>query len=98
MTREEAKEWLMPPTTLSNGNQDDPVNKHWIAYRMAIKALEQQPKTGHWEKTADNYCYWHKCSCCGTKTPKTEWGNDYFSPYCPECGAEMIYPQESEEV
>ena len=42
MTREEAKEWLIPPTTLSNGNQDDPVNKHWIAYRMAIEALEQE--------------------------------------------------------
>lgn len=63
------------------------------ALDMAIKALEQKPKTGHWEKTIDGHCYWYKCSCCGTKAPKNEWGNDYFSPYCPNCGAKM----ESEE-
>jgi len=53
----------------------------------------KEPKTGHWEKTIDGHCYWYKCSCCGTKAPKNEWGNDYFSPYCPNCGAKM----ESEE-
>lgn len=53
-----------------------------------------QPKTGHWEKTTDKYCYYYKCSCCGTKIPQNEWGSDYFSPYCPECGAKIVEPQE----
>jgi len=50
---------------------------------------EITPKTGHWEKTIEGHCYWYKCSCCGTKVPKNEWGNDYFSPYCPNCGVKM---------
>jgi len=67
------------------------------AVEMAAKALEQESKTGHWEKTTDGYCYWYKCSCCGTKTPKNEWGSDYFSSYCPECGIKMVEPQERSE-
>ena len=50
---------------------------------------EVEQKTGYWEKTTDGHCYWYRCSCCGTKAPKNEWGSDYFSPYCPECNAKM---------
>jgi len=64
----------------------------------ALPPVTPDPKMGHWEKTTDKYCYWYKCSCCGTKAPKTEWGNDYFSPYCPECGAKMSeVPTDSEK-
>jgi len=61
----------------------------------------QEPKTGHWiEDTngtyTDNHDTW-ECSECGHAqillegTPKD---NDYN--YCPNCGAKMIEPQESE--
>ena len=66
-----------------------------VAKELAkLPPVTPQPKTGHWEKATDKYCYWYKCSCCGTKASKNEWGSDYFSPYCPECGARMIEPQE----
>lgn len=65
--------------------------------RDELSSVNPQPKTGRWEKTTDGYCYWYKCFCCGTKAPKNEWGSYYFSPYCPECGARMVEPQESED-
>lgn len=62
----------------------------------------QEPKTGHWiEDTngtyTDNHDTW-ECSECGHAqillegTPKD---NDYN--YCPNCGAKMFEPQESED-
>ena len=44
---------------------------------------------GKWKKTTDEYCYWYECSVCGCKVPKNEWGADYFSSFCPECGEPM---------
>ncbi len=64
----------------------------WLKEYKRLK--EQEPKTGYWEKTTDRYSYWYRCSCCGERIPKDFWGNNYFSPYCPECGAQMA---ESEE-
>lgn len=61
------------------------------AYNMAIKALSQKPKTGHWIDGND------KCPCCGKS--KFEgldadiWA-DWQPKYCPNCGAKM----ESEKV
>ena len=55
---------------------------------MAIKALEQEPKTGHWINTGNYYTGAYetidyvKCSCCGAES--LEEGD-----YCPNCGAEM---------
>lgn len=51
------------------------------ALDMAIKALEQEPKTGHW--IDDNGIYaW--CSCCKEHIYQT----GEFK-YCPNCGADM---------
>ena len=59
---------------------------------MAIKALEQEPKTGHWEYGyvfADgNYC---KCSEC-----KEIIKCIYPMHYCPNCGCRMVELQESD--
>ena len=66
----------------------DEIRHEWQSTKD-LPPVNPQPKTGHWEKTTDDYCYWYSCSCCGTKAPKDEWRNDYFSPYCPECGAKM---------
>ena len=59
-------------------------------------SVTPQPKTGHWIKTGDylitafgNVDY-VKCSCC--REYGLEKGN-----YCPNCGAKMIEPQESED-
>lgn len=51
------------------------------ALDLAIKALEQQPKTGHWERRLVDY---KKCSECGHIV------NFYRKyNYCPSCGAKM---------
>lgn len=56
------------------------------AVDMAIKALEQEPKTGHWilDET-DNSITCNKCGCL-------MWANDIChgdAHYCPNCGARM---------
>lgn len=58
------------------------------ALNMAIKALEQQPKSGEWEKTfesneAEPFILW-ECSNCH-KTIRGTMKSDY----CPNCGADM---------
>ena len=50
---------------------------------MAIKALEQEPKTGHWQNNA--------CSNCGIYNASA------YKNWCPNCGAKMVEQQESED-
>lgn len=94
MTREEAK-------VILKGFMENPlysdIPKVCRAFDMAIKALEQQ-KAGHWisghkETGALGITYTEKiCSNCG-------WNHSLVIPknYCPNCGAKMIEPQESED-
>ena len=52
----------------------------------------QEPKTGHW--TDDGYC-----SCCNKQTLPLDisgYASGYDS-FCPNCGAKMVEPQESED-
>jgi DNA-directed RNA polymerase subunit RPC12/RpoP len=67
--------------------------------KLAIEALEQEPKTGHWiayevrlpDRTILNY----RCSVCGRKLIGYNTETLSEAPYC-HCGAKMIEPQESE--
>ena len=51
---------------------------------MAIKALEQEPKTGHWITLKDEWGDINEavCSCCDSN------GHHKWN-YCPNCGADM---------
>lgn len=67
-------------------------NKKIEALTMAIRIIEQEPKAGHWidcdnveDYSADGY----DCSVCGVNA-------EYATSYCPNCGARMVEPQESE--
>lgn len=72
----------------------------WIeALNEVIKIVEQEPKTGHWiDRFPAKEC---KCSVCdflicisnGSYTDMV-----VQMKYCPNCGAKMVEPQESEEV
>ena len=53
------------------------------AYNMAIKVLEQEPKTGHWIPTYGNV----KCSVCGRAKDRRDVGKS--THYCDFCGAKM---------
>jgi len=52
----------------------------------AIKALRQEPKTGHWEwLTEDKY----RCSNCNHETRVDECMGIPIYDFCPFCGAKM---------
>ena len=68
------------------------------ALDMAIKALEQEPKTGHWKgKELINPEYIHQdrkiivCSECNFGMIQGILG---YTNYCPNCGAIMVKPDE----
>lgn len=59
----------------------------------------KEVSTGKWERHYSRFnvyadLFWH-CSVCGYKN-----SNDYanrYHKYCPNCGAKMVEPQESED-
>lgn len=57
--------------------------KYREALDAAVKALEQEPKTGHWIPTYGNV----KCSVCGSVKDSREVGR--ATHYCDFCGAKM---------
>lgn len=67
------------------------------AFDIAIKALEQKPKTGHWiDRFPTKEC---KCSVCDFLICISN--GSYIDmvgqmKYCPNCGAKMVEPQENE--
>lgn len=77
MTKEEAIAKLTNMMNHCYPNED---------YKMAIKALEQEPKTGHWIKDEiterSKVAYKHKCDLCGAY-------HRAMYDYCPSCGAKM---------
>lgn len=65
-------------------------------YSTVLSVVECEPaanvaevKRGKWVKVSNGVAYWHVCSECMKSIPKEEYGNDYFSNYCPNCGAKM---------
>ena len=54
-----------------------------------VLSSSEKPKMGRWNKSMDDYSYFYTCSCCGERIAKNSFGDDLFSPYCPECGANM---------
>lgn len=64
MTSKEAKNWLIGPRIISNSDdENDPANKHWIAYRMAHAALD----TVSVIEGAVKECKNHRGNCNGCK-------------------------------
>lgn len=102
MTNEEAKEFLVNMSyKLGSMSMEYLSEKDGEEMREAIKALEQEPKTGHWIRNekqgvqAVGYLTYH-CSECGREICSKYHGKisllkEY--PYC-HCGAKMA---ESEE-
>ena len=99
MTEEEAIEFLTKISyALGTMAVEYLSEKDGEKMREAIKALEQEPKIGHWitENMSDgdvgyrcsecNELFWLECG-----TPKD---NKYN--FCPKCGERLIEPHESE--
>lgn len=103
MTREEAIDWLarVKSNTVNHILEmplwwNEPLAE---ALEMAIKALEQEPRKGHWIEGQTDNPKIHNilCSCCFEGYPSKGHANSQYTKkkfqYCPNCGAEM----ESEE-
>ena len=69
---------------LTEINYNSIENDTVVATHMAIKALEQEPKVGHWIPTYGNV----KCSVCGSVKESRRVGK--ATHYCDFCGAKMI--------
>lgn len=86
MTREEAIERLKNYTQYRCGGVD------LVAINMAIQALEQESKTGHWieefNDTEGEVRF--TCSSCGEYQM-------FETDFCPNCGAEMRTEREDKE-
>ena len=97
MTREEAIENLKELLECNYVDKfEDAENE---ALEMAIKALEQEPKTGHWIAIDEEPHEDYECDKCGytisTYTANIEPHTEY--KYCPNCGAKMVQESEDEE-
>jgi len=90
------KEWIIPMNNALDAAikslKQEPCEDAELKdiFCMGCEYKEQEPKTGHWIWCVGS----HKCSnceeytCFSHKTPLR---------YCPNCGAKMIDPQESED-
>ena len=104
MTKEEREEAIDLLDNLIGMVEDNHNSDYDKAFKMAIKSLEQEPKTGHWEWVQYDYNpklgNWHcsECRCVVVEcVNKNEKGGIPIYKYCPQCGAKMVEPQESEE-
>lgn len=81
MTREEAVEIIK--------REIEPVSDIFPEVRealdMAVKALEEQPKTGEWIEVTNSH---RECPYCHTKWSYVENEVEFFD-HCPRCGAKM---------
>lgn len=62
--------------------------------KVAPSVNLQEPKTGHWICTIEDWNKW-TCSECGF-CKRTDIHVSLGYNYCPNCGAKMVEPQESE--
>lgn len=91
MTREEAKNELV---LWRNRNSDNGYHKKFVdALTVAIKALEQESKTGHWIDAKVGKIFPsndYKCSECGNilDFDGVNCGRGDAN-FCPNCGAKM---------
>ena len=79
MTREDAIDYLT-----SLWGSDSTSIDETIALEMAIKALEQEPKTGHWIKISPADIF--ECSECGQNVMTSD---ICAYRYCHGCGVKM---------
>lgn len=101
MTRKEAKNWLnnlyvRADITDEYGDMED-MHPYEEAVNMAIKALEQEPKTGHWidhHSPEAKKCmqYMSECSACGKMICNRY---NIYRNFCPNCGTKMEEEQKT---
>jgi hypothetical protein len=62
-----------------------------IRVAMSLPSVAPKPKTGHWIRKEDKFCWWYECDQCGEKPLHNRLNDkDALSDWCPHCGADMI--------
>ena len=96
MTREEAIKILKYNSNVIHKTINGETDLNEVeALDMAIKALEQEPRKGHWIIHGEPPINVIECSECGQK-----YHNHYCQPlahFCSMCGCRMVEPQEKED-
>ena len=81
-----------------NFNGDDAMQESIDAIREMPSVTPQEPKTGHWIGIDEELHEDYECDKCGyvvsTYSANIEPHTEY--KFCPNCGARMVEPQESE--
>lgn len=68
-----------------------------IDYKIEdLPSVTPKPKMGRWIEVT-NGRGGHECDLCHKYAPSYKSGDEYLSQFCPNCGAKMVEPQESEE-
>ena len=67
--------------------EKEPNKSRNVALHMAIQALEQEPKTGHWILHKHNGIGHIECSECSRFYLEAHL---LTNRYCPNCGAKMV--------
>jgi hypothetical protein len=69
------------------------VPKDWALFEYTENARpveDVKPSaSGRWIKKFYHGAYRYECSECGGAIPRDQWGHDWFSRYCPNCGIYM---------
>lgn len=75
------------------------VRKHsesYFADDFAREWVDKQPtadvapvRHGRWERKTEGMFYWYECSNCKHRPPRDHWNREWYSYYCPNCGAIM---------
>ena len=92
MNKEEAKEIIISEKSRELHTYGK--TKFVEALDVAIKALEQEPRKGHWiDNSRDGYTQYYCSCCCDSKSETSK-----KSKYCPNCGCRMIGVEEIGEV
>ena len=98
MTREEAIQFLdnmkheeAGRAIGKDGFYAELMGYHVQALNIAIKALRQEPKTGHWiaEENEEMETIGYFCSECDLPMETED-----QTRFCPNCGCRMVVPQE----
>lgn len=56
----------------------------------AMPTIDAEPiKHGRWIRKESKQCYWFECSECGYPPPLDKFKREWFSGYCPNCGARI---------
>lgn len=54
-----------------------------------LPSVVPQPRTGHWIEVTNGRGR-HECDVCHDYAPSFQNGDEYLSPFCPNCSARMV--------